>query len=143
MRSDHLATEAPSVPQRRAPLVLALLLVLAVAGTLPLVAAALRDPVHVDRVAVENSSPWRLNVAVSDADEDGWYQLGPVDREELRDFREVVDQGERWTFRFSYDGSAVTTDLTRDELAEAGWQVSVPDALAAELEESGVPETPR
>lgn len=130
------------MPRRRAALVLALLAVLAAAGVVTLAADALRDPVHVDRVAVANPSPWRLNVAVSDPEQDGWLLLGPVDREEARAFHDVVDQGERWAFRFSYGGHAVVVDVTRSELAASGWQVPVPDALAVELEASGVPETP-
>jgi hypothetical protein len=143
VRNDRVEAQAPSVPRRRSALVLVLLAALAAAGAVPLVAGALRDPVHVDRVAVENPSPWRVNVAVSDAGQDGWLLLGPVDPEEVREFHDVVDQGEKWTFRFSYDGHVAVADVTRADLAAAGWQVPLPDTLAAELEASDEPETPR
>jgi hypothetical protein len=113
------------------------------AAALAVIMPALRVPPHVDRVAVDNPHPWRVNVSAAGAEPDAWHDLGAVDREDEQDFRELVDQGDTWTFRFSYAGQHADLHTTAAQLEEEGWTVAVPDELATRLESAGVDETPR
>jgi len=110
-----------------------------------LVVPALEAPAHVDSITVRNPYGWLAHVEVTAADDqrDGWVAVGAVDRETTHDFAEVLDVGPRWTLRFTYSDAAAEVTLTRRQLADHGWRVTVPDAFAAALRARGVPETPR
>ena len=116
------------------------------AAALTVIMPALRVPAHVDRVAIENPHPWRVNAAVTGDTGDSrgaWHDLGAVDREDEQELRDLVDQGDAWTFRFSYAGQHADLQVTAAQLADAGWTVAVPDELATRLRAAGVAETPR
>jgi hypothetical protein len=112
-------------------------------AALAVIMPALRVPAHVDRVAVDNPYPWRVNVIATGGDRDAWHDLGAVDRGDEQEFRELIDQGESWTFRFWYAGQHADLHITAAQLEEVGWSVAVPDELATRLRGAGVGETPR
>ncbi|HEY8525271.1 MAG TPA: hypothetical protein VIL48_09920 [Acidimicrobiales bacterium] len=116
---------------------------LAVAALAAVVSLFLRGPDRVDRVAVENPHPWYVSVNVRGGDDDGWLPVGAVERESSQSYRDVIDQGPTWTFRFAYAGHTADLHVTRDQLAEDGWQVTVPRELAEELSGDRVATTPR
>jgi hypothetical protein len=105
-------------------------------------ASGLRDPAHVDRVTVVNPHPWYVNVAVTDPDHGGWYEIGALGRESRQSYLEVVDQGREWTFRFSYAGQQADLRVSRDRLERDEWRVTVPDQLALDLRTARVAESP-
>jgi hypothetical protein len=127
---------------RRADLVQLVVAAVAFAAVMAAVPPTLRVPPHVDRLTVENPHPWEITVAVTDDDRDGWHPIGALERESEQRFLQLVDQGDRWTFRFSYAGEQADLSVTAAQLEEDGWRVTVPDQLAADLRAAGVAETP-
>jgi hypothetical protein len=113
------------------------------AAALAAIMPALRVPAHVDRVTVDNPYRWRVNVVATGDGRAARHDLGAVDREDVHEFADLVDQGEAWTFRFSYAGEHADLRVTAAELEELGWRVAVPDELATRLGAAGVAESPR
>ena len=53
---------------------------------------------------------------------------------------QVIDQGERWTFRFQHWGDTVgEATESRSELEGDGWRIEVPPSIGDRLEELGRP----
>lgn len=106
---------------------------IAVALLLVLSARLVDDPDRVARVRVTNPTTYQLEVSVGSPERTGAQNLGTVQRDSSRQFDELLDQGERWLFRFSYGGvSAGETVVTRAQLERDRWTVSAPPA-ASEL----------
>jgi len=103
---------------------------------------ALQGPSYIDELTIENPHQWHVNVDASDSSRDGWVSIGPLSRESTVTVQGVIDQGERWVFRFSYGGiDGGQLELTRPQLEQSGWKINVPDDFArrmqaAELEPS-------
>lgn len=92
----------------------------------------------VERVVLINEIDYSANVDVR-GDGDAWLGLTTVPAHQTREVQQVVDQGDRWTFRFAYGPhEGVEVELTRDELVDAEWQVEVPAELEVNLREEGV-----
>jgi hypothetical protein len=107
-----------------------------------LVAPLLRTPAHVDRITIDNPHPWPANVEVSAPGDDGWLGVGAVDQQDENGFDAVVDQGDRWIFRFSYAGEHTELHVTQRQLERGDWHVTVPDELARRLRDADQPEAP-
>jgi hypothetical protein len=107
------------------------------------VGLTLREPAHVDRITIQNPLDWAVHVDVSDENGDGWVGLGRVQRGSDQTFRYVLDPGDTWIVRFTYAGQHAEAQLTRLQLEQDSWRVTVPDELATRLRAAGVPETPR
>lgn len=124
----------------------ALTVLLAAVGfglVLLVVAPALDVPDHVDQISVDNPHPWPVHVAASQPGGGGWAGVGPVDQGDERTFQTVIDQGDQWVFRFSYAGHHTDLRVTRARLEGDSWHVTVPDDLAHQLRDAGIPEAPR
>jgi hypothetical protein len=106
-------------------------------------ALALRLPVHVDEVTIDNPHEWPVHIQVTDEDRDGWLGVGAVGREAEQSFLDIGDQGEVWVFRFSYAGEAVELLVSGAQLADDDWRVTVPDEFAEALRSRGVAAAPR
>jgi hypothetical protein len=109
------------------------LVALLVLAPLVLVVTLTHGPPMVGAVTVVNTSRAPVTVEVSDGDDSSVLPLGTVDvRSRLR-FAQVLDQGDRWRFRYSVGPDQVgAVDLSRDELEQAGWEVTVaPDVADA------------
>ncbi|MDQ3953550.1 MAG: hypothetical protein M3279_11420 [Actinomycetota bacterium] len=113
----------------------------------PLVAALLLPAgcgsvTFVDRVVVVNDTDYSANVDVT-GDDGGWLGLGSIPPHETLTVGQVIDQGARWTFRFSYGShDPVELEIDRRDLARAGWRVEVPPELETNLRAGGVPPPP-
>ena len=95
-------------------------------------------------VTVENPSPYIINVAVTGAERDGWIDFGSVRRENRETFEQTPDPGDEWVFRFSYAGvDAGELVVSRDQLAQDGWKITVPPESTEQLRQAGVPESVR
>ena len=108
---------------------------------LVLIAPALRVPRYVDRIVVENPHPWPASVEISRPG-GGWLAVGSIDPGDERTFTSVIDQGDVWELRFAYGGYAADRRVSRAQLAADGWHVTVPEELARQLGQAGMPAAP-
>jgi hypothetical protein len=125
-------------PPVKSDLVLAAFGIAVLASLLVFAGRALRLPPHVDRVTVANPHVWDAQVDVAAVPGDGWLGMGTVERESEQSFREVLDMGGRWTFRFSYGGEEVEVTVDRAQLENNDWRVGVPPSFAERLVQAGV-----
>jgi hypothetical protein len=124
---------------------------LLVAGGVAILAVAtaalvpgMRLPHFVRRVTIVNPTVYRMEVEVSRGPGDGWLDLGGISRESRRNVNEVVDQGERWVFRFRHGGAdAGQLAVSRAELARDGWRITVPRHVGERLAAAGTPPSAR
>lgn len=114
-----------------------LLLVVVSAG----VFAACDDTSFIDRLLVVNQTEYPTRVEVR-GEQSGWLAIATVEAGDTNDVRQVIDQGTTWTFRFSYAGVRIETELTREQLERNGWEVEVPDGLSEALDEEGIQPPP-
>ncbi len=95
-------------------------------------------------LTVENPVPYIINVDVTSAERDGWLDVGTVRRESRQTFDELADPGDQWVFRFSYGGvDAGELIVSREQLAQAGWKITVPAEAAERLRRAGLRESVR
>ncbi|HWI04291.1 MAG TPA: hypothetical protein VNT52_10805 [Acidimicrobiales bacterium] len=142
---NPVLTEHPSQPSRltRAGGVL-IVLAIAAAVVLALSRTGLDDTPSYRSLTVENPTPYIINIEVTGAERDGWFDVGSVRRENRQTFEETPDPGEQWVFRFSYGGAdAGELAVSRDELEGDGWRVTVPAETAERLREAGLSESVR
>jgi hypothetical protein len=105
-----------------------------------LVPGCLDTTSRVDSVTVANPLPYELVVHVSDGEGGEWTPLGIVQAGGELTVREVIDQGERWTFRFQHWGDTVGESTeSRADLEGEGWRIEVPPSIGDRLEELGRP----
>lgn len=138
--NDTLTVSRPALGARRPDLVPALLITVVTVVVLALVATTLRTPDMVS-LTVRNPSSWRSEVSVRGADDTDWTPAGAVSRDGELTFLRLPDQGRDWVVRFSYAGETSTVEITRDDLAAAGWVIEVPPSFGAALEDAGVAPT--
>jgi hypothetical protein len=103
---------------------------------------ALQSGNFVEHVSVKNPSEFDVEVAVAGPTADGWTDLGTAVNHRTSVADEVYDQGKVWTFDFRTPTQDVQTQMTRDQLAEAGWTVAVPPELIAQLRAAHAPVSP-
>lgn len=105
---------------------------------------AMRSPVFVSRVTVTNPTEYGIEVDVSGAAGNEWMALGGFAPASTRTIYEVLDEGQRWVFRFSYSGQEMDrVAMTRKSLADGQWLVSIPRKLGDQLWAAGAPVSSR
>lgn len=113
--------------------------VAALAVLLPLLGALRSHDVR-HGLTVTNPSPWLAEVDVDRPGEAPALRLGGVAPEASVTFDAVLEQGERWVFRFSYGGEdPVEVVLDRAALEQAGWSVTVPETFARRMRAARIP----
>jgi hypothetical protein len=96
----------------------------------------------VERIILVNDTEYSADADVR-GESGGWLDLTTVEARETGEIREVIDQGSRWTFRFSYAHyDPVEVTVNKKDLIEAGWRVEVPIELEENLRAAGVPPPP-
>ena len=100
---------------------------------------ALQSHHFVDQVQVTNSSEFDVEVAVAGTVPDGWTELGTAIARHATVLHEIYDQGGVWTFDFESPTAHAEMQISRDALERAGWNVTVPSSLIAQLRRSHVP----
>jgi hypothetical protein len=89
-------------------------------------------------VVLDNPHEFDLAVDVSAEPGGPIVPLGAAEHDERTVIDEVIDAGAVWVFRFSYAGfDAGEVVMRRTALERAGWQVQVPDSVAAQLRAAG------
>jgi len=114
---------------------------LAVAALVTVVCASLLDrpPAVVHHLAIANPTLFQVEVDVrTEAEGALWLPLGGIRRESTRTVEEVLDQGPRWVFRFSYGGYETgELAISRAELRRAGWRLTIPSEVGERLAAAG------
>lgn len=96
----------------------------------------------VERVVIVNNTIYEPHVQVRGST-GGWLLLTTVPPRSTREVREVIDQGDLWVFRFTYARyEPFDLEVSRQELAEAGWRVEVPQELEDALRDQDVAPPP-
>lgn len=135
-------TVLPPRSTRRHDVVLLAITAVTLGLVLWVIAPALEPPPDVDRITIENPHPWPAQVEVNQPDDDGWLGLGSVDSHHEQSFHSVVDQGDVWIVRFAYAGRHTELSVTRAQLADDGWHITVPDDFAHQLDDADQPQAP-
>lgn len=108
------------------------------AGVAMLLAACSAPPPTVDRITIVNPTDYEIDVHVSGREQDVWLPVGIVQPRTEDVAEQVIDQGDRWTFRFLYTGDPLEeVSLTRPELERSGWRVVIPQELGERLRALG------
>src|SRR4051794_8561332 len=121
----------------------AVAIVITIAAVLVVGTVLLTGPARVNRLTVANPTDYDLSVRLSSSTDGAWLPFAVVRQRSTPQFRDVVDQGDTWVFRFraqGSDGGALT--ISRADLKAAGWQVTVPDSVVTRLRQLGVPTSP-
>ena len=108
-----------------------------------LAATALRGPKFVSGVTIDNPSPYVVSVEVAPANSGEWTQLTAISPNTTTTVSQIVDQGGTWVFRVASagaDGGVFT--VSRNDLAQAGWKVTVPPSIIARLRAQNVSDAP-
>jgi hypothetical protein len=97
-----------------------------------------RSPGVVERVTINNPTPYPVEVSIAGAAGGARLDLGPVAPSARHTFESVVDQGDRWVVHVtsaSSDGGDFV--VGRSGLARAGWVITIPDSVGAKLADGG------
>ena len=96
------------------------------------------SPRTIAKVTLENHSVYDVHITATGADRDGVTSVGIAPARSATEIDDVIDQGDVWIFHFdgqARDGGEI--QITRRELADHGWKVVIPDAVAARLRAAG------
>jgi hypothetical protein len=101
----------------------------------------LREPARVSTLTLSNPSSYDVTVDVSSKDGHSWLPLAVLDIGATRDYSEVLDQGDTWVFRFRAQGvDGGQAEVTRHDLAAAGWKYVVPNDVIQRIQAAGAPD---
>jgi hypothetical protein len=89
-------------------------------------------PSFVEKITFVNSSPYDIDVDVTDRERAGWLQLGEVEDRAATVVEDVIVQGDVWIVRLA-DGEGGELRITREELQRAGWRIQIPATVEARL----------
>lgn len=94
----------------------------------------------VEGITIVNDTDYPVNVSVKGDGEDGWLFIATSKERSTHEVDRVIDQGERWIFRWDYGGvHAEQAEITRAELERSDWRVEVPQSFAEALREMDLP----
>jgi hypothetical protein len=108
-------------------------LVLIFAGT-----QALGGPGVIERVTINNPTPYQVEIAVAGGEGGSRLTLGPVSSGESHAFASVVDQGDRWVVHVTSarsDGGEFV--VRRADLQRSKWVITIPNEVASRLATGG------
>jgi len=103
-------------------------------------ASALRPPPHVHRIDISNPHEWNVEVGLTRPIRNGALPIGRVERNRTESFWEVLDQGDTWSFQFTYggvDGGRLL--VSRSDLQRSRWKITVADEFAQRMRTAGQP----
>jgi hypothetical protein len=133
--------ESKSIPVRSLLIGFGIVVVIAVVAVFA--SRALRGPSFVPSVTVVNPSPYVVDVDVTASNSTEWTQLASITPKTTSDATQVVDQGDFWKFRAASAGVAGGEfTLTRSQLEQANWKITIPASVIARFAAQNVPEAP-
>jgi hypothetical protein len=139
--------DPPRPSPARAPRRLAVIVVAVAVAAVALVAVAQRllpSPAATRRITVDNTTPFHLEIDAAGTGPARAVTVGPIGREQQKTFDGVIDQGDEWIFRFASGGTdGGEMRISRAELQQDGWKVTVGEDVARRLQAAGVPPSPR
>jgi hypothetical protein len=97
-----------------------------------------QGPAVIDRVTIDNPTPYPAEVSVAGASGAERIDLGPVPPSARHAFESVVDQGGRWVVHVNSaasDGGEFV--VRRSDLERSNWVITIPDAVRARLADHG------
>jgi hypothetical protein len=96
-----------------------------------------RGPAFVERVTIANPTRYDFNVDVA-ASDGRRLDLAYVEAGGSVAVRDVIEQGDTWTFRFSYGGTeAGSVSVDRARLERGDWIVEIPPRVEMRLDAAG------
>ena len=99
---------------------------------------ACSSPSFVEQIEFVNQGDFPAEIQISNADGSGWLPIGLVQGDAEKTFRQVIDQGDTWIFRFDYlEEHIEEVQMSRSELVDSDWTVEVPDEFERSLHEMG------
>jgi hypothetical protein len=101
-------------------------------------AQALEGPDVINRVVIDNPTPYPVEIAVAGRDGGSLVTLGPVSSGERHAFASVIDQGDRWVVHATSartDGG--TFVVRRADVERTNWVITIPDAVTSKLTANG------
>lgn len=105
-----------------------------------LASACSGPPPTVGAITIVNGTVYDLGVEVTDQDRGAWLPLTTVEAQSERTSEEVIDQGDKWIFRFIHWGEPVgELSRNRPELELDRWRVEVPEDVAETIANLGRP----
>jgi hypothetical protein len=138
--------DPPRSPSVRNPRPVALFVAGAIAVVVALVFVAQQltpSKSFVSRITVVNPTPYHLEIDVIGAGRQVGVGLGPIRREQTKDFEDVIDQGREWIFRFHSGGTdGGEARIPRTRLEQDRWRLTVPPEVAQRLQSAGVRPSP-
>lgn len=139
--------DPPRPSPARAPRRIVVIAVVAAAVAVGLVVAVQRllpSGATMRRITVNNPTPFHLEIDVAGTGSTRAVTLGPIGREQEKTFDGVIDQGDQWIFRFASGGDdGGEMRLSRAQLEQNGWKITVADGVGRRLQAAGVPPSPR
>ena len=121
----------------------AVAIVIAIASVLVIGVVLLDGPARIDRLTVANPTDYDVTIQLATSPNGAWLPLAVLGQRSTRDFRDVIDQGDDWVFRFRAQGQdAGDVTISLADLAAAGWQMTIPASAATQLQALGVPASP-
>jgi hypothetical protein len=139
--------DPPRPSPARAPRRVALIAVAAVVAALALLLAAqqlLPSPATTRRITVDNPTPFHLEIDAAGTGSARAVTVGAIGRQQAKTFDGVIDQGGQWIFRFASGGTdGGEMRVSRAQLEQDGWKITVADDVARRLQAAGVPPSPR
>src|SRR5438046_4307719 len=99
---------------------------------------ALEGPGVIERVTVDNPTPYQVEVAVAGSGGGSRLALGPVAAGERHAFASVVAQGDQWVVHVTSarsDGGEFV--LRRADLERSEWVITIPSEVASRLAANG------
>ena len=111
-----------------------LLAIVAGAAAVVFLARLMQPPTTVDQLTVKNPTKFDIAVAVNGGGDEGWMPVGSVRRATTATFKDVVDQGDTWTFQLSAQGKdGGEVEISKADLAKAGWHFEIPQSVSDKL----------
>lgn len=99
---------------------------------------AVQGPTVVERVTINNPTPYAVEISVAGGRGQSGLDLGPVSPQTRHAFESVVDQGDRWVVHVTSASTEGGEFVVRGpDLQRANWVITIPDGVGAKLAESG------
>jgi hypothetical protein len=97
------------------------------------------DASFVEGITIVNDTDYPVNLSVTGDGQEGWLFVATSKERSTHEVDRVIDQGERWVFRWDYGGAHAEAEITRTELERSDWRVEVPQSLEDALREMDLP----